>query len=457
MAPGESLAESSSNSSSFQGKKRNGIGAAKAWLRQLSGKPAAATSQTPGASAKRPEGGSTQSSSGPTAKLAHKSVGIDSSKLERQIALAQTDSTSTLSRVSSVMRQVIKGPFKPTAARRKPSQIQVEDDDKSTIAPSSGPPSLLSTPCSEFASPKKSLGPSVALNFWESGDAYSSWEVALDGRQASELSREELQPLVELGMPLKHRLDLWPRWFMPVATVDPEDLDPAWVESIELDIPRTAPQNLDASGEDSLRRLLHGFAHRHPDVGYCQGLNYVAATFLFLGFDEATALHGFCSLIEQCCPGYHGQQLEGYHRDVLVLTALADQVLSAKARRRLSNLGVPLAALALDHFITLASANWPLSATARMWDLILLHGQPAVFASFLALLELYLPEEEDACCVNDSEEYSSPGMAFKQATIRGVTDELPVVLELTRDFLRAVTQEAINHHRFAFSGVRFES
>ena len=46
--------------------------------------------------------------------------------------------------------------------------------------------------------------------------------------------------------------------------------------------------------------------------------------------------------------------------------------------------------IALDHFITLTAKNWPMAPLLRLWDLILTEGIPAVFASFLALLELYV-------------------------------------------------------------------
>merc|ERR1712100_5762 len=45
----------------------------------------------------------------------------------------------------------------------------------------------------------------------------------------------------------------------------------------------------------------------------------------------------------------------------------------------------------MDHFISVASRTWPLEATIRLWDIIFVEGPEALFASFLAMLELFMP------------------------------------------------------------------
>jgi hypothetical protein len=46
----------------------------------------------------------------------------------------------------------------------------------------------------------------------------------------------------------------------------------------------------------SLRRVLAVFAARHPLIGYCQSMNYVAG-FLLLFFREQEAFWMFCSVM----------------------------------------------------------------------------------------------------------------------------------------------------------------
>merc|ERR1719375_303005 len=55
----------------------------------------------------------------------------------------------------------------------------------------------------------------------------------------------------------------------------------------------------------------------------------------------------------------------------------------------LETAGVPVVSIAVDHFLTLGARNWPMASLLRLWDLIFIEGVAAVFASFLALLELF--------------------------------------------------------------------
>lgn len=51
------------------------------------------------------------------------------------------------------------------------------------------------------------------------------------------------------------------------------------VESIKIDLPRTFPDNIyfeDHNTRFQLFNVLVAYAHHNKDVGYCQGLNYIA-------------------------------------------------------------------------------------------------------------------------------------------------------------------------------------
>jgi len=329
------------------------------------------------------------------------------------------------------------------------------------------------------------------------------WERVLAGRSASELPPDELKPLVEDGMPLKHRLGLWPRWFAEEptfcslsnvpGTADTSDMCSADLfdelsrqvpketrAQIEADVPRTLPRWLGHAEQESLRRILCAYAALAPSDGYCQGVNNIAAVFILLGFDEVTALQGLRSLLKACCPGYHDRGLRGFLRDAAVLQVLVSRLLPAEAIERLDSVGVPLDVLAAGHLLSLTSGSWPLTATVRLWDLFLLEGSPAVFASFLALLQLYLPGAaesssglgnegvggESACSgsaaghnsveggspqggsfCNAAEEDDEPAVTFRDAVQRGVTEDLQCVLDHVRELIPKIPMGLIDHLR----------
>ncbi|CAE8612313.1 unnamed protein product [Polarella glacialis] len=237
-----------------------------------------------------------------------------------------------------------------------------------------------------------------APSFWEDGEDHIRWERALAGRPVIEMPLEEVLALVRSGaaVPLKHRLVLWPLWIatgnsctalgsanvpgsVPLSDEELESLErsvPAEVvRQINLDVSRTLPKWLGAPERAVLRRVLCSLAALQPEVGYCQGLGNIAAVFVVLGFDAAKAVAGTRALLTRCCPSYHEPGLPGFRRDAAVLAALAQKLLPVDTQRRLAALCIPLEVLATQHLIALASASdWPLCATAQLWDLLLLEG-----------------------------------------------------------------------------------
>jgi len=291
---------------------------------------------------------------------------------------------------------------------------------------------------------------------WEGEVVHALWASALGSRHPYALSLEELRVLAAAGgIPLKHRLVLWPRWFTERDALDVETLQRKVPEAvraqIELDVPRTQPRWLGDADRAALRRVLSACAVQRPELGYCQGMNNIAAVLIILGFDECTALQGLLSLLRSCCPGYHDVGLAGWLRDAAVLGSLARDALPQEALRRLDSLDIPLEVLASEHFLTVASRSWPLAATTRLWDLILLEGPAVLLASFLALLQLYLPGEEElrAAAVVGGREAPEPVEVFRQAVLRGVTEDLPTVLRHTRELMQLMPQGKIDVARRA--------
>lgn len=69
------------------------------------------------------------------------------------------------------------------------------------------------------------------------------------------------------------------------------------IQQIKLDIRRTplnSPEQI-----DELERVLSAFAARNPDVGYCQGLNFIVGFFLNEGFSEEEAFWLLCFYAEE--------------------------------------------------------------------------------------------------------------------------------------------------------------
>lgn len=279
------------------------------------------------------------------------------------------------------------------------------------------------------------------------------WETALLGRHISELSSEEVRSLMRHGMPLKYRHQLWQLWFSvkeDVEVVSADELEhcvPSNVaHQIDLDVPRTRSRWLGDPERIMLRRVLLAYALHDPVVGYCQGMGDIAASFVLLGFDEPEVLRGLCSMVQGCCPNYFCSDLKGYIRDMAVLEVLVRELVPPETVQRLDCVGVPLRMLAADHFLTLASHTWPLGAVVRLWDLFLLEGPPAIFASFITLLQLYLPEEQGG--IGGPEQVE----AFVNAVSGGAIADLGMILEKTWQLIPSIPISRIESLRYVFSG-----
>jgi len=114
-----------------------------------------------------------------------------------------------------------------------------------------------------------------------------------------------------------------------------------------------------------------------------------------------------------------------------VLENLIHRILSPEICERLHSMNLPLHTFAADHFLSLGAHTWPLESLARFWDLLFMEGSAAVFASFLALLQLYLPLDEPCSCVDTSDQVQ----AFMKSVANGVANDCDLILVKTWELL----------------------
>eukprot|EP00811_Abedinium_folium_P022000 NODE_3124_length_2089_cov_2.718145.p1 GENE.NODE_3124_length_2089_cov_2.718145~~NODE_3124_length_2089_cov_2.718145.p1 ORF type:complete len:556 (+),score=182.13 NODE_3124_length_2089_cov_2.718145:210-1877(+) len=229
----------------------------------------------------------------------------------------------------------------------------------------------------------------------EDAGMHERWQAVLQGRSLDVVPDDELRWLIAMGTPLRHRHVLWGRWWARDGLGDVGELEQHASEDavaqINLDIGRTLPHYLKDEQRAVLRRVLCAHAARRPDIGYCQGMNLIAAVPLLLCFSEADTFAALSHVVEKVCPGYHGPQLEGFIRDTAVLTMMVSYMLP-DLQDQLESVGITMDMVCTDHLMTLSANTLPLNAVVRLWDITLMEGSPALLASFLALLQLYLPE-----------------------------------------------------------------
>ena len=108
-------------------------------------------------------------------------------------------------------------------------------------------------------------------------------------------------------------------------------------------------------------------------TGYVQGMNVMAAPFLYAARSEVEAFTAFDRFITHECPGYVRGSMEGVHKGV----ALVDQILSIVDPKLASHLlahGMKAEIFAFPSVLTLCACTPPLPEVLRLWDFLFSYG-----------------------------------------------------------------------------------
>lgn len=160
---------------------------------------------------------------------------------------------------------------------------------------------------------------------------------------------------------------------------------------IDHDLPRTFPGHpwLDTKeGHAALRRVLVGYSFRDSDVGYCQGLNYVAALLLLVMKTEEDAFWMLAVLLENVLVNdCYTTNLSGCHVEQRVFKDLLAKKCS-KIAAHLEAMEFDVSLVATEWFLCLFSKSLPSETTLRVWDVLFYEGAKVLFHVALAMFKM---------------------------------------------------------------------
>uniref|UniRef100_UPI0037E81E8B TBC1 domain family member 12-like n=1 Tax=Semicossyphus pulcher TaxID=241346 RepID=UPI0037E81E8B len=164
------------------------------------------------------------------------------------------------------------------------------------------------------------------------------------------------------------------------------------LDLIKLDISRTFPSlfifQKGGPYHDLLHSVLGAYTCYRPDIGYVQGMSFIAAV-LILNLEEAEAFITFANLLNKPC------QMAFFRvdHDLMLKYFAAFEVFFEENLPRLfshfqtNNLTPDL--YLIDWIFTLYSKSLPLDVACRVWDVFCRDGEESLFRTGLGILRLF--------------------------------------------------------------------
>ncbi|KAL4608825.1 TBC1 domain family member 4-like [Arapaima gigas] len=257
----------------------------------------------------------------------------------------------------------------------------------------------------------------MKLDYQEVGlcpeDVLTLWEKKLctPGRSKVQWSREETQSTVSLGVPKSCRGEVWQLLSQQhrlcqhaLCKMQPPDMPyqdllkqlTAQQHAILVDLGRTFPTHAYFSaqlgvGQLSLYNLLKAYSLLDPEVGYCQGISFVAGVLLLhMGEEEAFDMLKFLmydlGLRKQYRPDMVSLQVKMYQLSRLLYDY------QHELYSHLEQQEVNPSLYAAPWFLTLFASQFPLGFVARIFDILFAEGTEVVFKVALCLLSSHKGE-----------------------------------------------------------------
>ncbi|KAJ6222741.1 hypothetical protein RDWZM_001286 [Blomia tropicalis] len=183
------------------------------------------------------------------------------------------------------------------------------------------------------------------------------------------------------------------KYYSDCEEEDDEDKDETVSYLIQLDVSRTFPQlglfQKTGPYHQSLSDVLAAYAVYRPDLGYCQGMSFLAAMLLLNLESPTTAFTAFANLLNNelllCFYRLDQERMSivySYYERQL-------QCLMPRLAEHFRTIGLTVDLFIVDQMYTIFSRSLPLECVCRVWDLFLRDGNEFIFRASLAILVMY--------------------------------------------------------------------
>ncbi|XP_078532684.1 TBC1 domain family member 2A isoform X2 [Lissotriton helveticus] len=243
----------------------------------------------------------------------------------------------------------------------------------------------------------------------------------------------ELKNLIRMGIPVEYRQDVW-KWIVsrrvPMSQNSShyenllkkcEDKENPASRQIELDLHRTLTNNRHFSVPTSqyiqkLRRVLLAFSWHNPTIGYCQGLNRLAALILLVMQEEESSFWCLVDIVENIMPvEYYSKTLAASQVDQRVFKDFLAEKLP-KLTAHFEQHKIDLSLITFNWFLVVFVDSLVSDILLRVWDAFLYEGTKVIFRYALAIFKY---NEEEILKKHESTEIYQYLASFTQTICDG--------------------------------------
>eukprot|EP00126_Sphaerothecum_destruens_P000313 Sdes_comp10369_c0_seq1m2020 len=193
----------------------------------------------------------------------------------------------------------------------------------------------------------------------------------------------------------QHLKDLFPQHH-PESHLNSHNME-QWLKEcreIENDLLRTMPNNFffqssKSNGVPKLRRVLRSICLSLPQIGYCQGMGLLAATFL-LAMEEEESFWMMMILLGKIMPkNYYSSTLLGARADQKILLDCFLRRILPDVHEKITSLRIELPLITLNWFITIYCGVVTMDHQLRIWDVLFSQGSDVLFGICLAYFTIH--------------------------------------------------------------------
>ncbi|KAL8283146.1 hypothetical protein RQP46_005924 [Phenoliferia psychrophenolica] len=242
------------------------------------------------------------------------------------------------------------------------------------------------------------------------------------GRNLTLIRYPAFNRLVQVGLPNRLRGEVWeltcgsmylrlqnPGVYEQILRDNAGRTSPS-TDDIEKDLHRSLPEYAayqDERGIDAMRRVLTAYSWRNPELGYCQAMNLVVASFLIF-MSEEQCFWCLSVLCDRLLPGYYSPSMYGTVLDQRVFEHLVERCLPSIHDHFIAT-DIQLSVASLPWFLSCFISSLPMVFAFRVVDCLLLMGPKVLFQISLAILKIngeeLLATTDDGAFINCMKSY----------------------------------------------------